>query len=115
MRQARLNARNSGAINFASVNNGDFSQYSNSFHMGLPSYEQSVFHLTDIPPPYEEAIKIKSVNDTTNNSSHQPSLVPIHSISLSVDQAATAASATNTSGEIPNRKRTAPILPSQSS
>jgi hypothetical protein len=66
----------------------------------------------DIPPPYEEAIKIKSANDITNSSSHHISSVPIHSISLSVDQAA-AASASTTSRVIPNRKRTAPSPPSQ--
>ncbi len=70
-----------------------------------------LFH-TDIPPPYEEAIKIKSIDNTMNNSSHPSSLVPIHSISLSVDQAATIS---NTSGEIPNRKRNTPSLPSQPS
>jgi len=108
MRQARLYAQNSGTINFASTNSGDFSRYSSSFHMGLPSYEQSVSR--DIPPPYEEAIKIKSTNNTMNNSSHQSSPVPIHSISLSVDQA--AATTTITSGEMPNRKRPAPSPPS---
>ena len=67
----------------------------------------------DIPPPYEEAVKIKSSNDITNSSSHPNSSVPIHSISLSVDQAAAAASVSPTSREIPNRKRTAPSPPSQ--
>ncbi len=68
------------------------------------------FFYTDIPPPYEEAIKIKSTNDTTNNSSQHSSSTPIHSISLSVDRAAAATTAT-TSVEMPNRKRTAPSSP----
>jgi hypothetical protein len=114
MRQARLNAQNSGTINFVSANSGAFGRYSSSFHVDLPSYEQSIFHPIDIPPPYEEAIKIQSINNTTNDSSHRSSLVPIHSISLTVDQA-TAAAATNTSEELPGRKRTAPSLPPQSS
>jgi hypothetical protein len=73
------------------------------------------FSYADIPPPYEEAIKIQSINNTTNDSSHRSSLVPIHSISLTVDQATAAAAATNTSEELPSRKRTAPSLPPQSS
>ncbi len=66
----------------------------------------SGFFYADIPPPYEEAIKIKSTNDTTNNSSQHSSSTPIHSISLSVDRAAAT-----TSVEMPNRKRTAPSSP----
>ncbi len=65
---------------------------------GLPSYEQSVsphigkiisrmnyeqWMLLEIPPPYDEAIKIKS----TNPSNDQQQSTPIHSISLSIDQA----------------------------
>ncbi len=73
------------------------------------SFELSFY--AEIPPPYEEAIKIKSTNNTMNNSSHQSSPVPIHSISLAVDQAATAAATTITSGEMPNRKRPAPSPP----
>jgi len=67
------------------------------------------FFYADIPPPYEEAIKIKSTNDTTNNSSQHSLSTPIHSISLSVDRAAAA----TTSVEMPNRKRTAPSSPPQ--
>ncbi len=69
------------------------------------------FFYTDIPPPYEEAIKIKSTNDTTNNSSQHSSSTPIHSISLSVDRAAAATTTATTSVEMPNRKRTAPSSP----
>jgi hypothetical protein len=39
--------------------------------------------LLEIPPPYDEAIKIKS----TNPSNDQQQSTPIHSISLSIDQA----------------------------
>ncbi|UJR33863.1 hypothetical protein I4U23_021284 [Adineta vaga] len=115
MRHARYYAQNSGTINFSSMNSGDFDRYTNSFHAGLPSYEQSVLHVIDIPPPYEEAIKIKSSTVNTNNSSHpfSPTPTPIHSISLSVDQATAAAAAvlpttTTTSEQIPNHKRNAP-------
>ena len=71
---------------------------------------------TDIPPPYDEAVKIKTIDNIMNTSSQHPSSAPIHSISLSVDQADAAAIATsnNTSGEHPNRKRTAPSFLSQS-
>jgi len=50
---------------------------------------------SEIPPTYDEAIKIKSVDIGT---SPQSSSIPIHSISLSIDQA------TN-STTIPNRKQ----------
>ncbi|CAF0778065.1 unnamed protein product [Adineta steineri] len=110
MRQARYYAQNSGNINFANTNNGDFNRYVNPFHTSLPSYEQSVLHQIDIPPPYEEAIKIEPPNDTTNNSSHDVSSTPIHSISYSVDQAAAMPSR---SEEMPNQKRTTSNLSSQ--
>lgn len=67
----------------------------------------------DIPPPYEEAIKVQSTHNTMNDSSHQTTLEPIHSISLIVDQATAVGCNQTTSEGLPNRKRTAPILPSQ--
>lgn len=67
----------------------------------------------DIPPPYEEAIKVQSTNNTTNDSSHRTTLEPIHSISLTVDQATATGSTLTTSEGLPNRKRTAPVLPYQ--
>ena len=45
------------------------------------------FHLSEVLPPYEEAIKSDSMASTSNNSNHLASATPIHSISLSVDQA----------------------------
>ncbi|CAF1214259.1 unnamed protein product [Rotaria sordida] len=113
MRQARFQAQNSGTINFASMNNGDFHRYSSPFHVGLPSYEQSILRPRDIPPSYEEVINIKSINDTTNYSSHDSSTVPIHSISLAVDQAESATSTNFINEEIPNRKRAAHNFSSQ--
>ncbi|CAF0733849.1 unnamed protein product [Rotaria sp. Silwood1] len=107
MRQARFQAQNCGTINFASMNSGDFHRYSSPFHMGLPSYEQSILRPIDIPPSYEEAINVKSINDTMNYSSHNSSNVPIHSISLIVDQTENAAATNYTNEEIPNRKRAA--------
>ncbi|CAF4792933.1 unnamed protein product [Rotaria sp. Silwood2] len=71
--------------------------------VGLPSYEQSVVPQIEIPPPYEEAIKIKSVNSSNDNSSQQTSLIPIHSISLSVDQ--TTNISITTSNEIFNQQQ----------
>lgn len=92
---------------------------------GLPSYEQSIVHPTgtsadgspiielvrsclEIPPPYEEAIKPKSNEDMMNNASQHSSSMPIHSISLAVDQSTAAATAHPTSEEPSNRKRLAP-------
>ncbi|CAF1022106.1 unnamed protein product [Adineta ricciae] len=106
MRQARYYAQNSGAANLVTMDSREFSRYSNSLHVGLPSYEQSVLHFIDIPPPYDEAIKIKSSNHLLNNSSQYFSPTPIHSISLAVDQAEAAATilpTTITSEQIPNR------------
>ncbi|CAF5037772.1 unnamed protein product, partial [Rotaria sp. Silwood1] len=57
-----------------------------TIHVDLPSYEQSVVPQIEIPPPYDEAIKIKSINTSNDNSNQQLSSIPIHSISLSVDQ-----------------------------
>ncbi len=42
------------------------------------------FLILEIPPPYEEAIKIKSDNNSSQN--------PIRSISLSIDQGANSTS-----------------------
>ncbi|CAF2468913.1 unnamed protein product [Rotaria sp. Silwood2] len=107
MRQARFQAQNSGSVNFTSMTSRDFHRYSSPFHMSLPSYEQSILRPIDVPPSYEEAINVKSINGTTNYSSHDSSTVPIHSISLAVDQAENATTTNFTNQEIPNRKRTA--------
>jgi hypothetical protein len=48
--------------------------------------------LLEIPPPYDEAIKIKS-NDLANDQQQASSPLPIHSISLSIDQATTTTTA----------------------
>ena len=44
------------------------------------------FHLSEVLPPYEEAVKTESMATTSNNSSQLTSTTPIHSISLSVDR-----------------------------
>ncbi|CAF3348535.1 unnamed protein product [Rotaria socialis] len=113
IRQARFYAQNSGTISFANMNSGDFHRYSGSFHIGLPSYEQSVLHPRDIPPSYEEAINNKAANDTMNYSSHELSSMPIHSISLLVDQAEDTSANNVTTGTIPNQKRTSLNSPAQ--
>lgn len=49
----------------------------------------------------------------TNDPSQQSTLEPIHSISLAVDQAAAVTTSVASPSGLPNRKRSAPILPSQ--
>lgn len=72
----------------------------------------NLFYYIDIPPSYEEAITNKPTTDATNYSSHEFSSIPIHSISLLVDQAETPAGTTSnnnnnvTTDILPNRKRT---------
>ncbi|CAF3865270.1 unnamed protein product [Rotaria sp. Silwood1] len=66
-----------------------------------------------IPPPYDEAIKIKSINTSNDNSNQQLSSIPIHSISLSVDQTINAT--TTISNEIVNQQQQQQLITNSSS
>ncbi|UJR13456.1 hypothetical protein I4U23_000470 [Adineta vaga] len=93
MREIQLQAHNPGAFISENANHRNLERYSTTTRTGLPSYEQSVSPHIEIPPPYEEAIKIKSSSPTNANSSQSSSSpIPINSISLSVDQATNASS-----------------------
>ncbi|CAF1197973.1 unnamed protein product [Adineta ricciae] len=72
------------------LQNADNRNLAQTTRTGLPSYEQSVSPHTEIPPPYEEAIKAKSSDQESSPLSSSP--IPIHSISLSVDRAANVSS-----------------------
>ncbi|CAF1256611.1 unnamed protein product [Rotaria sp. Silwood1] len=113
MRQAQLQAQNSGAIYLRNINNRDVEDSNPTIHVDLPSYEQSVVPQIEIPPPYDEAIKIKSINTSNDNSNQQLSSIPIHSISLSVDQTINAT--TTISNEIVNQQQQQQLITNSSS
>lgn len=98
LREAQMHVQNAH-IHSRNFNHRTANIYSNSIHVGLPSYDQSVLPPSEIPPSYDEAIKSKSNSPSANVTNQVSSSNPIHSISLTVDQNEDQ----NTSSEILSR------------